>query len=916
LVAELPSGTVTFLFTDLESSTRLWEQFPDAMKEALARHDEILRDAIAAHDGYVVKMTGDGVHAAFGTAQSAIGAAVDAQRALTAEEWPVVEVLRIRMGLHTGAAESRDGDYFGTAVNKAARLMSAAHGGQILASLATEEVARDALEDEVELLDLGEHRLRDLSRAERVYQVCAPGLTTEFSPLRSLDALPSNLPRQLTSFVGRDDALVEIGKAVSQSHLVTLTGVGGVGKTRLALQVAAERLPHFGNGVWLCELAVCADPATMAQVVAVSIGAVQRAGITLEESIVEYARTRDMLIVLDNCEHLLDAVALLTERLLRECPGVRILATSREALGIGGEQAWPVRSLSLPDASSRESAQRSDAVQLFVERATAVKPTFMLDDEGARAVVEICRRLDGVPLAIELAAARVVAMSPAQITSLLDERFRLLVGGRRTAVERHQTLRATVEWSYALLDATERAVFDRLGVFPGSFDSDAAVAVATGDGVESWDVLDSLTSLTAKSMIGTDDGPDGTIRHQMLETLRQYAREQLDRDGEPDPARRRHADHYAGRAETVGPQLMGPGEFTWRPRFYADLDNFRTAVFWALDRDSVDDVEIGLRIIAGLGEQASQDPGCGVGAWAERASAQAEHSTPGRRTTILGGAAWSAYRRGDAFGAGAAYARAALRDGLPHDCPAPATPLMAHAMWGRDLLDALDWIEAASAELDVQPYVRTHLFAVAAFIAETITDLDRGRVPAEAAVANARLVGNPTGLAVAFGTFGRVSRYHDPAAARSALEDSVALTHSGAGTGVYGLALGALAELCAATGDIGDALHVLREGVRFTVDVGDDPMLLLILDHGIRVLRAVDGVLAATLHGYVTTPAAASIQFVPVGNAPLGILDSIRARVGDDTYTSATLRGASMTLSDLSKLTLARLDQLLAEYEA
>ncbi|TMK56888.1 MAG: adenylate/guanylate cyclase domain-containing protein, partial [Actinobacteria bacterium] len=488
-MTELPAGTVTFLFTDVEGSTRLWEQYPEAMKTALARHDEILREAITACDGYIVKMTGDGVHAAFSDARAALLAAVNSQRALVSEAWSEPNEVRVRMGLHSGPAETRDGDYYGTAVNKAARLMSIANGGQVLLSLATEELVRDDLPEAHELLELGEHRLRDLSRAERVFQVCGPGLLSDFPALRSLDAPPTNLPRQLTSFVGRDDALADVGKAVSRSQLVTLTGVGGVGKTRLALRVAAELLPQFPDGVRLCELAVCADAATMAQVVAVSIGAVQRAGVTLEESIVEYSRSRNMLLVLDNCEHLLDPVTRLTEHLLQECPRVHVLATSREALGVAGEQAWPVRSLSLPAVASPDGEERGEAVQLFVERAIAARPSFVLDDENAGPVVEICRRLDGVPLAIELAAARVVAMSPAQMVTLLDERFRLLVGRRRTAVERHQTLRATVEWSYALLDATERAVFDRLGVFPGSFDSDAAVAVATGDGVESWDVL-------------------------------------------------------------------------------------------------------------------------------------------------------------------------------------------------------------------------------------------------------------------------------------------------------------------------------------------------------------------------------------------------------------------------------------------
>ena len=526
----LPTGTVTFLFTDLEGSTRLWEQHPEAMKPALARHDEILRDAIAAHNGHVVKMTGDGAHAAFGDATSAVLAAHDAQLALGRESWDVTGPLRVRMGIHTGHAEARDGDYFGSAVNRAARLMSVAHGGQVVVSLATEELLHDVASDGCELVDLGEHRLRDLTRAERLFQLHAPGLPSTFPSLRTLDAYAGNLPTQLTSFVGRQEELERVTATVRDVRLVTLTGVGGVGKTRLALQAAAEVLPEFPDGAWLCELAAANDPDAMIEVVAAALGVQPRAGTTLDGSIVEFLRTKQLLLVLDNCEHLLDAAATFAERVLRACDGVRVLATSREGLAVEGEQVRPLRSL-----------QPAGAEQLFTERARAVVPDFSVGSAHADAVTEVCRRLDGIPLAIELAAARVRAMSPEEIASLLDERFRLLTGGRRTAVERHQTLRAMVDWSYSMLDPTERVVFDRLGVFSGSFDATAAAAVVAGDGIEAWDVREALTRLVDRSMVVAEHGEEAVTRYSMLETLRQYARERLDESGEPDAWRRRHA---------------------------------------------------------------------------------------------------------------------------------------------------------------------------------------------------------------------------------------------------------------------------------------------------------------------------------------------------------------------------------------
>jgi predicted ATPase/class 3 adenylate cyclase len=508
---ELPTGTVTFLFTDVEGSTRLWEEFPEAMQSALARHDDLLREAVEAHGGYVVKTTGDGVHAAFATAADAIATAIAGQLALRDEDWDPIEPLRVRMGVHTGVAELRDGDYYGGTLNRAARLMSIAYGDQIVVSLATAELVRD---DDYELVDLGEHRLRDLGRAERVFQLSHPGLPSEFGALRSLESFPTNLPLQVTSFVGRSREVEDVINALDESRVVTLTGVGGVGRTRLALQVCGEVLPRFRDGVWFCELGPLVDAELVPELVAGVLGIQQRPGHTKRASVVVACQRRELLLVLDNCEHLLDGAAQMVEALERACPGVRLLATSREGLGVSGERIMALRSLALPsEGLSAGAAAEIDAVRLFVERVAATRDDFTVTADNVDAIVQICRRLDGIPLAIELAAARVRMMNPAEIASRLDERFRLLTGGGRTTVERHQTLRQAVDWSYDLLDGRERDLVKRLGVFAGGFTLDAAEVVAAEDLLDAFDVLDGLGQLVDKSLVVADETADGTPAH-------------------------------------------------------------------------------------------------------------------------------------------------------------------------------------------------------------------------------------------------------------------------------------------------------------------------------------------------------------------------------------------------------------------
>jgi predicted ATPase/class 3 adenylate cyclase len=586
-LAELPTGTVTFLFTDLEGSTRLWEQHPEAMKEALARHDAILREAVGAHGGHLVKTTGDGVHAAFATAHDAVDAALDAQRALTEEPWGAA-VLRVRMGVHTGEAEFREGDYFGGVLNRAARLMSVAHGGQTLVSHVTAELVEDSLSARMGLRDLGEHRLRDLSRPERVFQLVGPGCEGEFPPLRSVDVFLGNLPVQVTSFVGRGEELTSVGEELARARLVTLTGVGGVGKTRLALEVASAVVAGYRDGAWLVELAGVRDPEAVADAIVATFGLQPLGGLSSTETVLEFLAGKSLLLVLDNCEHLLRSVGNLVAQLLRGCPGVRVLATSREGLNVAGERMLGVASLDVPDPGvALEAVAQCDAVLLFVERARAVKAGFVLEATNADAVAQVCRRLDGVALAIELAAARVAMLTPAELARRLDQRFRLLTGGQRGAIERHQTLRAAIDWSYDLLSGTEQVLLARLSVFAGGFTLEAAEAVTPGGVLAADEVFEVLAALVARSLVVAET-EDMDSRYRLLETIRQYAQEHLDDSGNGDRLRRAHAAYYADFGEYTIPKIAGRDGIEWERRVDRESDNIRAALTWSIETRDTD----------------------------------------------------------------------------------------------------------------------------------------------------------------------------------------------------------------------------------------------------------------------------------------------------------------------------------------
>ena len=598
-ITPLATGTMTFLFTDIEGSTRLWDEAPERMRPALSLHDAIAQDAVLRHRGNVVKTTGDGIHAVFGDPLDAIAATLDLQQALADPEATAGVALRVRCGLHVGVEERRDNDFHGRAVNRAARIMSAAHGGQVLVSEAVAALIRDRLPEGVALRDLGQVRLRDLARPEQIFQLVHPTLRESFPALRALEATPNNLPQQATRFIWREKELAELNGLLARNRLLTLTGAGGCGKTRLSLQVAAESLEQYPDGAWLVELAPLSDPGLVPQTVATVLGLKEEPGKPVRQTLVEYLKDKRLLLLLDNCEHLLDGCAKLADTFLHQCPRLTILASSREALGIDGEQTYRVPSLSLPDptqAHTPASVAPFEAVQLFTDRALLARSDFHVTDQNVATLVSVCHRLDGIPLAIELAAARVRSLSIEEIDRKLDQRFLILTGGSRTALPRQQTLRSLIDWSYDLLNDRERQLLRGLAVFAGGWRLEAAEEVCADDSVRDPDVLDPLTSLCDKSLVMVEQD-DGRTRYRLLETVRQYVRERLLESGSGAALRQRHRDYYLALAEEADPKLVGKEQAAWLRRLEEEHDNLRSALEWShAQHESVE----GLRLCGAL----------------------------------------------------------------------------------------------------------------------------------------------------------------------------------------------------------------------------------------------------------------------------------------------------------------------------
>jgi predicted ATPase/class 3 adenylate cyclase/DNA-binding CsgD family transcriptional regulator len=590
-----PSGTVTFLFTDIENSTQLAREHPESWEAAQARHHAILREAIELNGGFVFQVIGDAFCAAFHKAGDALKAAILAQQNLQDEPWGEVTIY-VRMGIHTGEAENEGNEYRGyTTLSFVQRLMSAGHGGQILVSNTAENLLREQLPEQTSLRDMGIQKFAGVPSPVRIFQVIAPDLPQKFPPLRTLDHLPNNLPVQLTSFVGREKELADIRTLLHDARLLTLIGPGGTGKTRLSIQAASELLDQYPDGVWFVELAPILDPQLVPRTTAMALGLRDEPQRPVIDMLCDYLHEKKMLLILDNCEHLVDACARMADQILHATPNTRILASSREALGIGGEVTYRVPSLGLPDISHLppiDSLSQYEAVKLFIDRATSALPTFAVTNENAPALAQVCYHLDGIPLAIELAAAKIRVLTVEQIAKRLDARFRLLTGGSRTALERHQTLRAAIDWSYNLLSPEEQVLFQRLSVFVGGWTLEAAESVCEGGGIKSEDVLNLLEQLVNKSLVITEE-VGREARYHMLETIRQYAQEKLLEAEGVEAIRDKHLAYFVKLVEQAEPELYRSNQAFWLNKLEDELDNIRMALGWALAADA----KSGLRLM-------------------------------------------------------------------------------------------------------------------------------------------------------------------------------------------------------------------------------------------------------------------------------------------------------------------------------
>ncbi len=601
----LPSGIVTFLFTDIEGSAKRWDENPQAMRAAVEGLDQLLRQTITSSHGCVFKTVGDALYAVFQRAEDAILACFEAQRTLKTKTWGDLGSLKVRMSLHTGEADERDGDYYGPTLNRVARLLSIGHGGQVLISSTTQGVAQRWIAAGITLRDMGMHRLKDLAEPEHVYQLVHADLPADFPPLLSQESLPNNLPRQLSSFVGRERELSHLKELVGDASILTLTGAGGCGKTRLALRLAHSLLSDFPDGVWLMELAPLSDPSRVPSAALTALGLREQSGKPIMQTILEHLTNKKVLFVLDNCEHLLEACARFVDEILVAGADDKVIATSREALGVRGEVSYRVPSLSLPVNGTSQASElmKYESIALFVERARSAKPGFSLTDATGPAVAKICRRLDGIPLAIELAAARVKVLSVDQIHSKLDDRFRLLTGGSRTALERHQTLRAAIAWSYGMLTEDEKHMFRSVGVFAGGWDLEAATKICCLPDssnpeacriLDEFEVLDLLSHIVDKSLVVVEEGEGTDARYRLLETVRQFAQEEARTATEEADNRTRHLTYYLDLAERAESKLVGPEAATWLQRLQSEHENLLAALQWS--KTQPDGVETGLRL--------------------------------------------------------------------------------------------------------------------------------------------------------------------------------------------------------------------------------------------------------------------------------------------------------------------------------
>ena len=876
---------VTFLFTDVEGSTRRWEADADGMRAALAAHDEVLRGAIEAHGGWLFKHTGDGVCAAFASPRCAVDAAVAAQRALE---------LPVRMGLATGEAELRGSDYFGAVLNRAARVMAAGHGGQVLLDGTTAGLCSS-----IDLIALGPRRLRDIAKPVEMFQVLAVGLRSEFPPLKTLDAAPGNLRTPTTSFIGRETELAEVQEALKAHRLVTLTGVGGVGKTRLATEVAARLADEFPDGVWLFELAAVTDPAAVPDAVAAVLGITQQPGKSVSESVAAALEGRIRLLVFDNCEHVRDAAADLVEAILAHSATVRVVATSREGLGVADEQLWLVPSLEV------RAGIDSAAVTLFVERARSVASRFSVATAGeAAAVVEICRRLDGIPLAIELAASRMASMTASEVRERLDQRFRLLVGSRR-GLERHHTLRHAVAWSYDLLDEEEKSLLQRCAVFAGGFDLQSACAVGGSDGSDDYAVLDLLDALVRKSLLVADRS-SGRTRFSMLETIRQFAEEQLVAGGEATEVRTAHARYFAGRETDILALWDSPGQrgaYTW---FTAELANLRTAFRWAADNDDLDTAAAIASYAALLGVAVDNYEPI---TWAEELieAARAVNHPRLAALYLMAAQCYATGRIEEAVG----YADAGQtvigtgRGEVPFG--AEGTFSAVYTAIGQPERN-VEWCRAQLARgRDTHTITRTMLVTALAVAGAG----EEARAAANGLIEAAEATHNPQALANALYGYGYAFGDADPVRALEALRRGLVIAQDSGNRLIESLLATVLSRLEAEHGDPLAALDHITLAIRNFYDSGNVPYIRFALAT-LAVLLDRLGRLepAATIAGFAFSPLAAAA--VPQSTTAIAHL---RDALGDQTYESLARRGEQMTTSEVATYAYDRIDEARTELE-
>jgi predicted ATPase len=871
---------VTFLFTDIEGSTRRWEADADAMRAALVAHDEVLHGAIEAHGGWLFKHTGDGVCAAFASPRSAVDAAVAAQRALQ---------LPVRMGLATGEAELRGDDYFGAVLNRVARVMAAGHGGQILLAESTA-----GLLSGVDLVDLGPRRLRDVPTPVALFQVRAAGLRTEFPPLRALDTSPGNLRSATSGIIGRESELDAVQAALKVQRLVTLTGVGGVGKTRLAVEVAARLADEFPDGVWFFDLAAVADPAAVPDAVAAVLGITQQPGKSVAESVAAALEGRVRLLVFDNCEHLLDAAAELIEAILNHSATVKILATSREGLRLADEQLWPVPSL---DADA--------AVDLFMERAHRVAPAFVADD--ASAVADICRRLDGIPLAIELAASRTASMTASEVRDHLDQRFRLLVGSRR-GLERHQTLRHAVAWSYDHLEDPEKTLLQQCSVFAGGFDVQSACAVAGFDDADDLAVLDLLDALVRKSLLVVDRS-SGRTRFSMLETIRQFAEEHLVASSKAEDVRAAHACYYAGHEADILALWDSPHQREAYEWFAIELANVRTAFRWAADQGDVDVAAAIATYAAWLGLLTENYESI---AWAEELIEPARAVDHPRLTAlyVVASNCYMAGRIDSAIG----YTEAAERaiSGANDHVPHLAEDFVGSAYAGVGQPER--WIRCCRAQLarrvDTNAYVTANLV-----IGLTITDShDEAIAAANGLIDAAEATGNPFVLSWALLAYGIARQHADPVGSLAALRRGLAIAQDSGNRLVESTSAYGVARLEAEHGDPLAAFDLFTLAIGNYHDSGNSYMIgapLMFLSAFFDWLGRYEP--AATIAGFAVRRPLAGLAYMADLRTAIAHLRDV---LGEATHESLARKGEVMTTAEMVAYAYDQIDQARAALKA